>query len=55
MTNHVHLLAVPGQPDSLARTMRRTQAAYSQRRNRRHGSRSGQPLAVAFLFVPSGG
>ena len=52
MTNHVHLLAVPGQPDSLARTMRRTQAAYSQRLNPRHGSRSGHLWQSRFYSCP---
>ena len=49
MTNHTHLLAVPRQRAALARTMRRTQADYSQRLNRRIGSRvviSGSPAST---------
>jgi putative transposase len=39
MSNQVHLLAVPGRVESLARVMKRTQAAYAQRFNRRRDSR----------------
>ena len=52
MTNHAHLLAVPGKTVALARTMRRTQADYSQRLNRRHGSRSGHLWQSRFYSCP---
>lgn len=40
MTNHIHVVAVPAQEDSLAKAMGRTHFAYTQHVNRRHG-RSG--------------
>jgi putative transposase len=40
MTNHVHLVAVPDKPDSLARAIGRTDFLYTQYVNRLHG-RSG--------------
>lgn len=40
MTNHVHLLAVPRDADSLAQALGRTHFAYTQYLNRRYG-RSG--------------
>ena len=40
MTNHVHLIAVPRQPDSFARLVRGTHARYAQEFNRRY-RRSG--------------
>ena len=52
MTNHAHLLAVPRKTTALARTMRRTQADYAQRLNRRHGSRSGHLWQSRFYSCP---
>ncbi len=40
MTNHVHVIAIPDQPDSLARAIGRTNFRYTQYVNRLHG-RSG--------------
>jgi len=40
MTNHVHLVAVPGKPDSLGKAIGRTDFFYTQYVNRLHG-RSG--------------
>ena len=40
MTNHVHLVAVPDQADSMARTLRRAHSRYAQWFNRRY-HRSG--------------
>jgi putative transposase len=40
MTNHVHLVAIPQRPDSLARGLGQTDGQYSQWFNRRH-RRSG--------------
>ena len=40
MTNHVHLVAVPGRSDSLANTLRRVHSRYAQSFNRRY-QRSG--------------
>ena len=36
MTNHVHLVAIPRRPDSLARLMMRVQSRYAQQHNRRY-------------------
>ena len=36
MTNHIHLIAVPGQPDSLARAVGRTHNDYSRCTNIKH-------------------
>ncbi len=40
MTNHVHLIAIPDRPDSLAKAVGRTNFRYTQYINRLHG-RSG--------------
>ena len=40
MTNHVHLVAVPARPDSLATTLRRVHSRYAQSFNQRY-QRSG--------------
>ena len=40
MTNHVHLVAIPERPDSLARALGQSHSRYAQRSNRRYG-RSG--------------
>ncbi|MGE0313177.1 MAG: transposase [Lautropia sp.] len=40
MTNHVHLVGTPNEPDALARTMQGIGRSYVRRFNRRHG-RSG--------------
>jgi putative transposase len=37
MSNHVHLVAVPDRPDSLARALRRTHSRYAQQFNRLYG------------------
>ena len=55
MTNHIHMLAVPRQRDALARTMRRTQSDYSQRLNRRVGSRCGHLWQSRFYSCPLAG
>src|SRR5271165_6007216 len=55
MTNHTHLLAVPRQRAALARTMRGTQADYSQRLNRRIGSRCGHLWQSRFYSYPLAG
>ncbi len=55
MTNHIHLLAVPRNPASLARTMMRTQAGYAQAVNRRHGSRCGHLWQSRFYWCPLAG
>jgi putative transposase len=41
MTNHVHLLLVPGDADAVARVMRRVQGDYARYLNRRNESPSG--------------
>ena len=55
MTNHVHLLAIPRKPASLARTMMRTQAGYAQAVNRRHGTRCGHLWQSRFYSCPLSG
>jgi putative transposase len=55
MTNHIHLLAIPRKPASLARTMMRTQAGYAQAVNRRHGSRCGHLWQSRFYSCPLAG
>jgi putative transposase len=51
MNNHVHLLAVPGREDSLARTMGRTHAGYAQYWNaRRRGC--GHVWQARFFSCP---
>src|SRR5271165_18812 len=55
MTNHIHMLAVPRQRAALARTMRRTQSDYSQRLNRRVGSRCGHLWQSRFYSCPLAG
>ena len=52
MTNHVHLLVVPGQRASLARTLMRTQSNYAQCLNRRHGRRLGHLWQSRFYSCP---
>lgn len=55
MTNHVHLLAVPRQRAALARVMMRVQSSYSQRLNRRQGSRCGHLWQSRFYSFPVAG
>jgi putative transposase len=52
MTNHVHLLAVPQQRASLARSLMRTQSDYAQRLNRRHSLRRGHLWQSRFYSCP---
>ena len=51
MTNHVHLIAVPRQPDALAKAIGRTHWLYSQYVNRLHG-RSGHLWQNRFYSNP---
>jgi putative transposase len=51
MGNHVHLVAVPRRPDSLARAIGRTNWLYSQYVNRLHG-RSGHLWQNRFYSCP---
>src|SRR5947207_319917 len=39
MSNHVHLIAIPLQPDSFARTFRRAHSIYAREFNKKYGSR----------------
>lgn len=39
MPNHVHLILLPHEPDSLARSLRQTHARYARRINQAHGWR----------------
>jgi putative transposase len=55
MTNHIHLLVVPGQRASLARTLMRTQSNYAQCVNRRHGQRLGHLWQSRFYSCPLDG
>ncbi len=52
MTNHIHLLATPSEPDSLAKTLGSTHLAYSQYINRLHG-RSGHLWQNRFFSCPT--
>lgn len=51
MDNHVHVLAVPGQEDSLARCFAGANLLHTQRANRRHG-RSGRLWQNRFFSCP---
>ena len=53
MSNHVHLVAVPGRPDSLARTLGRTHAAYARYLNIRRRS-CGHLFQTRFYSCPIG-
>ena len=53
MTNHVHLVVVPDQPDSLRWTLQRTHSQYAQRFNRHYG-RSGHLWQGRFFSCPLG-
>ena len=53
MTNHVHLVATPSRPQSLARAIGRTNWLYSQYVNRLHG-RSGHLWQNRFFSCPLG-
>ena len=53
MTNHVHLIATPLQPDSLARAMGRTNLLYAQYINRMHG-RGGHLWQNRYFSCPLG-
>jgi putative transposase len=55
MTNHVHLIGVPGRAEALARVMKRTQSDYAQRLNRRHGRRCGHLWQSRFYSCPVDG
>ena len=54
MTNHVHLVAVPTRPDSLARALGRAHSSYAQRFNRRY-RRCGHLWQNRFYSCPVGG
>jgi len=54
MSNHVHLLAVPRHPDSLAMAVGRTHMRYARRVNREHGW-SGHLWANRFHSTPLDG
>ena len=51
MTNHVHLVATPAGPGSLAKAVGRTDYLYTQAINRRHG-RSGHLWQNRFFSAP---
>jgi putative transposase len=53
MTNHVHLIAIPHQPKSLARALGQAHWHYSMRFNRRY-SRSGHLWQNRFYSCPLG-
>ena len=53
MTNHVHLIAVPQRPDSLARLVRSAHAVYTQEFNRRY-ERSGHLWQSRFFSCALG-
>jgi putative transposase len=53
MTNHVHLLVIPGRPDSMATTLRRVHSEYSQVLNKRLG-RSGHLWQNRYYSCPVG-
>jgi putative transposase len=53
MTNHVHLVPVPGRADALAKAIGRTHWLYSQYVNRMHG-RSGHLWQNRFYSCPLG-
>jgi putative transposase len=54
MTNHVHIIGVPTEDDSLAKTVGRTHWKYSQVLNRLHG-RSGHLWQNRFYSCPMDG
>ncbi len=54
MTNHVHLVAVPDGPASLARTLRQTHSEYALAVNRAQG-RSGHLWQCRFFSCPLDG
>jgi putative transposase len=51
MPNHIHLLAVPERPDSLARALGRTHADYARYWNARRGS-CGHVWQARFYSCP---
>lgn len=53
MTNHIHLIARPSAPDSLAKSLGRTHLRYTQYVNRLHG-RSGHLWQNRFFSCPLG-
>ena len=53
MTNHVHLVAIPERPDSLARALGQTHSCYAQGFNRRYG-RTGHLWQNRFYSCPLG-
>jgi putative transposase len=53
MTNHIHLIAVPNNPDSLAKAIGRTHLLYAQYINRFH-KRSGHLWQNRFFSCPLG-
>ena len=53
MTNHVHLVAIPERPDSLARALGQSHSCYAQRFNRRYG-RTGHLWQNRFYSCPLG-
>ena len=53
MTNHVHLVAIPERPDSLARALGQCRSRYAQGFNRRYG-RTGDLWQNRFYSCPLG-
>ena len=53
MTNHIHLVAIPERPDSLARALGQCHSRYTQRFNRRRG-RTGHLWQNRFYSCPLG-
>ena len=53
MSNHVHLILVPAEADSLALALKQTHGRYASFWNATHGS-SGHVLAGPLLFVSAG-
>jgi putative transposase len=51
MTNHVHLIAIPGGPESLALALGQTHSQYSREQNR-HQDRSGHLWQGRFFSCP---
>jgi putative transposase len=52
MTNHIHLLVVPEEPDSLSACLRRVQSEYAAYVNRVHGRRAGHLWQARFYSCP---
>jgi putative transposase len=54
MTNHIHLIAIPGNPESLAKAIGRTHWIYAQHLNSLHG-RTGHLWQNRFFSCPMDG